>query len=147
MNSNKDIKNITLKQLVTTDAMEDFISNVFYKGANPSVTKEIIYQSLYNALNGTNDTATTKDKSSTFKDTLTVSKTNTSDDASSNMVPTEKAIENLFKQIVARNSTAPSFDYDMILNSLYKVLNNGSDPERKIYATDILAQPGDFSTT
>lgn len=145
MNLHKDIKNITLKQLVTTDAMEDFINNVFEKGANPSVKNKIIYQSLYNALNGTDDTATTRYKSSTFKDTLTVSKTNTSDDASSNMVPTEKAIENLFKEIVTRNSTAPIFDYDMILNSLYKVLNKGSDPDHQVTYTEILAQPGDFA--
>lgn len=145
MNSDKNIKNITLKQLVTTDAMEDFITNVFYKGANPSVKKEIIYQSLYNALNGGNETTTAKSKNEIFKDDLTVDKTNPDDVASSNIVPTEKAIENLFKQIVTRNNTAPRFDYDMILNSLYRVLNN-SDPEHKLSYTEILAQPSDFTT-
>lgn len=143
MNSDKDIKKITLKQLVTTDAMENFINTVFYKGANPSVTKEIIYQSLYNALNGGNDTTTTRDKSSTFKDTLTVSKTNTNNNASSNMVPTEKAIEKLFKEIVERGSK-PKFNNDMILNSLYKVLNKGNEPTQQITYTDILANEGDF---
>lgn len=145
MNSDKDIKNITLKQLVTTDAMESFINTVFDKGSNPSVKKGIIYQSLYNALNGTNDTATTRVKNSIFKDELTVSKTNTSDNASANMVPTEKAIEKLFKTIVDRGSK-PKFDNDMILNSLYKVLNNGRDPETQINYTDILASESDFIT-
>lgn len=144
MNSDKNIKNITLKQLVTTDAMEDFITNVFYKGANPSVSKEITYQSLYNALNGTKDILTKRDKGSIFKDNLTVSPTNDNDDASSNMVPTEKAIENLFKLIVNRSGAAPRFNYEMILNSLYKVLNEGRDPTKQINYTDILASESDF---
>lgn len=144
MNSDKNIKNITLKQLVTTDAMEDFITNVFYKGANPSVSKEITYQSLYNALNGTKDILTKRDKGSIFKDNLTVSPTNDNDNASSNMVPTEKAIENLFKLIVNRSGAAPRFNYEMILNSLYKVLNEGRDPTKQINYTDILASESDF---
>ena len=144
MNSDKNIKNITLKQLVTTDAMEDFITNVFYKGANPSVSKEITYQSLYNALNGAEDTSTKKNKGSIFKDDLTVSPNNDNNNASSNMVPTEKAIENLFKLIVNRSGAAPRFNHEMILNSLYKVLNEGRDPGAQINYTDILASESDF---
>ena len=146
MTSDKNIKSITLKQLVTTDAMEDFIRNVFYKGANPSVSKEITYQSLYNALNGTEDTSDKKNKVSIFKDSLTVSPTNNNDNASSNMIPTEKAIENLFKLIVNRSGAAPRFNYEMILNSLYKVLNKGEEPGKQIDYTDILASESDFIT-
>lgn len=144
MNSSKEINKITLKQLVTTDAMEDFINTVFYKGANPSVTKEIIYQSLYNALNGGQETAPQKDIGEVFKDGPSIDVKSTSS-VTTNIIPTEKYMQHLLEQIVDRSITAPKFNYDMILNSLYRVLNN-SDPDHKLSYTEILAQPSDFTT-
>lgn len=54
-NSGKELKDIDLKKLVTTVAMEKFIENTYVRGSHPALNKKHLANGLYNLMKSDNE--------------------------------------------------------------------------------------------